>query len=707
MAIPTQEGHTSVMNTTRATRATAVILAVAIFGDATTLFAQSASPVSAPIVPVAMSTATDGNTVRLLAGRSTIVDVGIPIARVSLTSPDVADAMVTTPNQLLIHGKVPGTISLFVWDRAGAVRRFEVTVGRDLSPLGDQLRQLFPGERVEVQSNGKNIVIAGNVSSKDLADKIAAVAAGYVEKKDDVVSLLQVNQAPQASQVLLRVRFAEVSRSAMTDLGASIYGDGAKNLIGRSTTGQFGQPAQFDQQDPMVGQSQVFSDFLNLFLFSYKHQVGAVIKALQTKGLFQSLAEPNLVAESGKEASFLAGGEIPVPVVQGGGGNLAVSVMWKEFGVRLNFTPTVNGNHVRLKVKPEVSTLDFGNAITLQGFRIPALSTRRTETELELEDGQTFAIAGLMNNQVSSTMQKIPGIGDIPVLGALFRSRAAQKDQTELVVMITPEILKFGSSGVTPELPRTLEKFMEPMPEKKTHELPPPAFTGKASGRSADAAPTMAPMTSPTAAPARTKTAPTPSAAAATLGALTASPRTVTNAPMPAKAEPVETPVAMTTAAPAVVAPAVSMPVAAPVPAAAVAAPVNAAPVAMRGFAPAEPAAAPAPGTATININPVDVTPIAEAAVATPTPAAAPSDEKALKAEQKAAKKAAEQAARDQRQQEKAERKAAEQAAKLEQAEAKAQARRDADAARKQQALEKKLVEAGRKESGGVFANAQ
>src|SRR6185312_4156201 len=176
--------------------------------------------------------------------------------------------------------------------------------------------------------------------------------------------------------------------------------------------------------------------------------LGVLIKALQNRGLFQSLAEPNLVAESGKEASFLAGGEFPVPIAQGSGANIGVSVQFKEFGIRLNFTPTVNGDRVHLKVKPEVSTLDYGNAVVLSGFRIPALSTRRTETELELRSGQTFAIAGLMNNQMQSTMQKVPGIGDIPIIGALFKSKASQKDQTELVVMITPEILPNNSPGV-------------------------------------------------------------------------------------------------------------------------------------------------------------------------------------------------------------------------------------------------------------------
>ena len=220
----------------------------------------------------------------------------------------------------------------------------------------------------------------------------------------------------------------------------------------------------------------MFSDFLNLFFFDTKEQLAVVVKALSDKGLFQSLAEPNLVAESGKEASFLAGGEFPIPIAQGSGANIGVSVMFKEFGIRLNFTPTVNGDRVHLKVRPEVSALDFNNSIVLSGFRIPSLTTRRTETELELNNGQTFAIAGLMNNTMLSSMQKIPGLGDIPILGLLFRSKAAQKNLTELVVMITPEILPNNSRGVTPNLPRAPERFLDPLPERRTQPMPPPPF---------------------------------------------------------------------------------------------------------------------------------------------------------------------------------------------------------------------------------------
>jgi pilus assembly protein CpaC len=407
----------------------------------------------------------DVNEVQLLVGRSAVLNIGQPITRVSLTSPNVADAMVTASQQLLVHGKAPGTISMFVWDRAGGIKRYEVIVQRDLSQLVEQIKQLFPGEPISVTSNGKDVVIAGTVSSKYVVDKAADVAAGYVEKKEDVVNLLKQQEGVATQQVLLRVRFAEVSRSAMSELGVSLFSDGRDGRFARTTTQQFAAPF-FSEPDAILGRSLVFSDYLNLFLFDAKNQLGGVIRALQNKGLFQSLAEPNLIAENGKEASFLAGGEYPYPVIQGQAGGTSVTIQFKEFGIKLNFTPTIVGQDlVKLKVRPEVSSLDFSNALVIEGFRIPALQTRRTETEIELQDGQTFAIAGLMSNTVASQMRKVPGIGDIPILGLLFRSKAAEKNQTELVVMITPQILRRNSTGVSPTLPSMIEPFL-PAPTK-------------------------------------------------------------------------------------------------------------------------------------------------------------------------------------------------------------------------------------------------
>src|SRR5688572_3382728 len=443
--------------------------------------------------------------VGLVAGRSMVIDVGAPISRVSLTSADVADAMVTSSSQLLLNGKIPGTISMFVWERSGALRLYEVVVHRDLDNLTQQLKQLFPGEAVSVHANGKDVVLSGQVTNKAVAEQVVNVAAGYAAK-ESIISLLAVQQAPRIAQVLLRVRFAEVSRSAMTELGVSFFTSptGIKNTVGRLTTQQFDAPrfeelawtkdsGDFGSNVTSAEGKLTFGDFLNLFLLSQKFDLGMMIRALSNRGLFQTLAEPSLVAESGKEASFLAGGEFPIPVAQGGANAGAISVQYKEFGVRLNFTPTVNGDRVHLKVRPEVSTLDFGNGVLMNGFRIPALSTRRTETELELRDGQTFAIAGLIDSSMSSTLQKIPGIGDIPILGRLFQSKAARKDRTELVVMITPEILREGSAGVTNSLPRLGEPFLEPLPQNRSLPAPPPAFSAPApSGAVAPEAPPVA-----------------------------------------------------------------------------------------------------------------------------------------------------------------------------------------------------------------------
>jgi pilus assembly protein CpaC len=435
------------------------------------------------------------NTVEIMVGQSTVLDVGTPITRISLTSPDVADALVTSSKQLLVNGKTPGAISMYVWDRQGALRRYDLIVQRDISRLSEQLTTLFPGEAITAHSSGKNIVLSGNVTSKEAVDRIVNVAAGFTDKREEVVSLLQIAPMP-TDQVLLHVRFAEVSRSALTEVGASLFtsATGIHNTIGRVTTQQF-PSASFDSMQwtkdngdfgsdvTSASGKLTFSDFLNLFVLSEKYDLGILIRALQSRGLFQSLAEPNLVAESGKEASFLAGGEFPIPIAQGSGANIGVSVMFKEYGVRLGFTPVINGDRVHLKVRPEVSTLDFANSVQLAGFRIPALTTRRTETEIELRDRQTFAIAGLLNNSMTSTMQKIPGIGDIPVLGLLFKSKAAQKNRTELVVMITPEILRAGSVGVTGQLPRQEEPYLPGLPQNRSIAPPPPAFpTGAGTG---------------------------------------------------------------------------------------------------------------------------------------------------------------------------------------------------------------------------------
>ena len=309
--------------------------------------------------------------VDLLVGRSTVLNVGSPIARVSLTVPDIADAMVTAPTQLLIHGKQPGTISLFVWDRAGAIKTYEVKVRRDLTPLVEQIKQLFPGETITVMGSGKDVVLSGTVSSKYVIEKAADVAGGYVEKKENVVNLLKQQEGVASNQVMLRVRFAEVSRSALQELGALVRSPTATRTSGSAA------PRRSSSRRPSFdGTSRADAGVQRLpepVRVQREGQASArVVTALQNKGLFQSLAEPNLIALNGKEASFLAGGEFPYPVVQPSGGGNPFTIMFKEFGVRLNFTPTVlGGDLIHLKVRPEVSSLDFANAVIARGLPHP------------------------------------------------------------------------------------------------------------------------------------------------------------------------------------------------------------------------------------------------------------------------------------------------------------------------------------------------
>ena len=429
----------------------------------------------------------------LLVGRSTVLTTERPIRRVSLSTPDIADALVTSPHEVLIHGKTPGTISLLVWSDTGRVSSHDVVVRRDLDALEEHLSQLFPGEAIVVGANGSDIVIAGTVSSQYVIEKAAAVAVGHVESAENVVNLLRQQDGVAAEQIMLRVRFAEVSRTALQELGASFFTDilGHDDFVGRFTTQQFAAP-DFDADEGLV-----FSDFLNILAFNTSENIGVVIKALQTRGLFQSLAEPNLITQNGTEAMFLAGGEYPYPVLQGTNG--AVTVHFKEFGVRLRFTPTIVGpGRIHLRVAPEVSALDFSNSISISGFRVPSLSTRRTETEVELRDGQTFAIAGLIDNTVTETMSKIPGLGDIPILGLLFKSRAYQKNQTELVVMITPHIVQRDSPGVAPRLPDLVTPFLAPPDDT----LPPPPaaqYGADRSGGIPDRTATVLPDDDPTA----------------------------------------------------------------------------------------------------------------------------------------------------------------------------------------------------------------
>jgi pilus assembly protein CpaC len=414
---------------------------------------------SAPLAAQQQPAATAVSRISLTAGRSTVLTTDFDVSRIAVTNPSIADATVVAPREILIDGKAPGTISLIIWGASQRVQ-YDLVVDPGVGALQQQLRGLFPGEDITVTVNEEAITLSGNVSSNAVMLKAGEIAE-KTSSKAKVINLLRVPGGIETQQVLLQVRFAEVNRSALKEIGVNLFTgpNGEKNWVGRSTTQQFAAPNYTEDGN---GNKLTFSDFLNLFVFNTKYQVGAVIKALQTKGLIQSLAEPNLIAYNGQEASFLAGGEIPVPLVQGSTGLSTVTVTYKEFGIRLNFKPIIAGDVIHLHVKPEVSTLDFANGVTLSGFRIPALSVRRAETDVELRDGQSFAIAGLLDNIGQTDSQGIPLLSSIPVIGHLFKSVSDRVARTELMVLITPRLVRPLDPDEVPPLPTMPNRFLQP-----------------------------------------------------------------------------------------------------------------------------------------------------------------------------------------------------------------------------------------------------
>ena len=462
------------MNGIFARRLAAVLLVVASAG--TSGRAQSAASAEHDRVP-------------LTVGRSTVLSTPFDVVRLAVTDPAIADATVVAPREVLIDGKGPGTVSLILWG-ASQRKQYEVIVEPGVSVLQQQMKQLFPLEDINVGFSQEAIILSGKVSNNGVMLRAGEIAQA-TSTKLKVINLLELPGGMESQQVLLQVRIAEVNQRALRELGASIFtsANGFHNTWGRTTTQQFPAP-DFDNLESTKVNGEVvsqsgelnFSDFLNLFFLNTKYDLGVVIRALRNTGHFQSLAEPNLIAYNGQEASFLAGGEIPIPIVQGTTGT--VTIEYREFGVRLKFTPTIAGDVIRLKVSPEVSALDFANGITLSGFRVPALTVRRAQTDVELRDGQSFAIAGLLDNMSQDDTAAVPLLSSIPIIGYLFKSKAERQSQTELMVLITPRLVKPLNPDEVPPLPIMPKKFIggELMGGGGTVDAPRPAAKPKSPG---------------------------------------------------------------------------------------------------------------------------------------------------------------------------------------------------------------------------------
>lgn len=412
---------------------------------------------------------TSKETLRVSEGKSFVLDSADTIKRVAVTSSEIAEAIVISPNQVLIHGVKAGTVSFLLWNELEQVRAFDlqvVPIPMNLEPVRAILKKTLPDQNIQITQSGASIILTGNVSTVAIAEQAATIAK---TASDKIVNLLST---PSISQVImLEVKFAEVSRNALQQLGLNILSTGALNTIGSVSTQQYSSLGEDLKLASSIGAplrgftTEVeLKDLLNIFVFRPDLNLGLFIKALQQKNLAQTLAEPNLIALGGKEASFLAGGEYPVPIVQGTSGNSSVSIQFKEFGVRLRFVATPNPDEtINLHVAPEVSSLDYANSVTLAGFTIPALVSRKAETEVLLKNGQSFAIAGLLDNRVTKISSKVPWLGDVPILGNLFKSTNFAKAKTELLVTVTPRIVKPLEPGQ--ELP--LPEFPVPVLDKE------------------------------------------------------------------------------------------------------------------------------------------------------------------------------------------------------------------------------------------------
>ena len=410
----------------------------------------------------------EGETLHVLVGKSIVINVQTPLTRVLSSNPAAVETMATSPTQIVIEGKAAGGSSLILWDSSGRSQVFDVVTDVDISALRNAIQKTYPKENLDVEADGGRLLLTGTASNPRIVEDLGKMAGVYSK---EVVNSIVVPLSHDR-QVLLEVRFAEVDRTALAQLGVNIFSTGAGKTIGTTTTGQFGGFGPFDIKDKFgpgtagsASQSEVtVQQVLNVFLFRPDIHLGAVVQALQARNVLQILAEPNLMAINGQKATFLAGGEFPFPVVQPSTGFNSVTILFKPFGVKLDFTGIIQeDNTIRLHVAPEVSALDFTNAVILPGGgTVPAISTRRAETEIELKDGQSFGIAGLLDQRTTMQLSKVPGIGDIPILGQLFRSRSVNKTNNELLVFVTPHIVDPVHIATTaPAQPKLAVPFLD------------------------------------------------------------------------------------------------------------------------------------------------------------------------------------------------------------------------------------------------------
>ena len=396
---------------------------------------------------------------RLTIGKSVVIDYPSDVRQISTSNPDVFDASPVTTREILLHGKGLGSATMVVWSKDGTRTFYNVNVEMNLEPVRRLLQETFPGEALQVQSSRESMSVTGKVSSRDVGERAAALLAPFAKTIVNNTSVV----GPIDKQILIRVKFAEMSRSLSNQFAVNLVSTGATGTIGQTGTQQF--PSARPQQLGIEPQNLfAIGDALNLFAFRRDLNLASFVRALQARGILQILAEPNLVTTNGREANFLVGGEFPIPVLQGGANAGAVTIQFREFGIRLLFTPLITPNNtIKMALRQEVSSIDVANGVTFSGFVIPALSTRRADTNIELTEGQSFVVAGLVDGRETESFSRIPVLSSMPIFGSIFKSRDRRRSLTELVVIVTPEITQPLNPNDPKPMPSMPYQFIKPV----------------------------------------------------------------------------------------------------------------------------------------------------------------------------------------------------------------------------------------------------
>ncbi len=425
-----------------------------------------------------------GQSLHLLVGRSTFIASTTRLKRIYVSNPLALDSFTSNPKEIVVTAKAPGVSSLILWDEWGKSATYEVFSDLDVVALQKEIHQALPHDDIHVEAELDRVSLSGFVGSEAAGDAAAKMAALYAKV---VVNSMVVRQ-PHISQVRLQVEIIEVDRTKMEQFGVNLFTEG--RTPAGTTTGQFPSTQTYTPGTGGAPAMLTTTNPLNLFFFRFGTNVGLTVQDLQNRDIAQILAEPTITTLSGQKASFLAGGEFPFPVVQGSSGGLtSITVQFRPYGVKLDFTPLVNEDGtVQLKVAPEVSALDYTNAVTISGYTIPAISTRRAETQVELRNGQSFAISGLLDHRTTDIFSRMPGIASIPVLGQLFRSKNVNHSVVELMVIVTPIIVDPLNDANVPNPPKLPVPMLDSTQFDKQTGKPKPAVAQPAPPTGAGAA---------------------------------------------------------------------------------------------------------------------------------------------------------------------------------------------------------------------------